>query len=103
MGAIVLGAAFAPSAAWAQTAPQTGSTLIDTAIPDNFDRNRNVSVLERPRPDYDQLGIRLGGFRLLPRAENTIGWTSNVYNLGATAERSDGFVVFGPELTANSD
>jgi hypothetical protein len=30
------------------------------------DREKNVSVLERPRPDYDAIGINLGGFTLFP-------------------------------------
>src|SRR5947207_5799867 len=77
--AVLTSACALPTAAAAQS---DGSVLVDTAIPDNFDRDRNVSVLERPHPDYDPLDIRLGGFIFAPHVEMGAGATNNVYLRG---------------------
>jgi hypothetical protein len=53
--------------------------LIQPEVPQNFDRGRNISVIERPRPGYSALGVTLGGFRLFPRVETSAGATSNTY------------------------
>lgn len=89
-----------PAKAYAQASDST--TLIQPAIPEGFDRDRNVSVAERPRPDYDPLGIRLSSFILTPRIETGIGATSNVYVTDINPV-SDGFVYFAPSLAARSD
>ncbi|MFZ2994698.1 outer membrane beta-barrel protein [Sphingobium sp.] len=91
---------FAATLAHAQSSDTT--VLVDTAIPENYDRDRNVSVLERPRPDYDQLGIRRGGFLILPQAETGLGATSNVY-LSSADKKSDGYAYLAPSILARSD
>jgi hypothetical protein len=81
---------------------QTETTLIQPAIPDGFDRGRNVSVLDRPRPDYDPLGIPVSSFNVYPRLEVGAGATDNVY-LSQTNKTADGFVYVNPSIHADSD
>ena len=33
----------------------------------SYDRGANVSVRQRPRPEYDALGIHTGGFMVYPK------------------------------------
>ncbi|PSJ38275.1 outer membrane beta-barrel protein [Allosphingosinicella deserti] len=93
------------SAVLAPAAPamaQTESGIIAQAIPFDYDRDRNVSVTERPRPDYDALGIRAGGFLVYPRAEVGTGFTDNVY-LSEGSSESDGYLLLAPSVRAQSD
>jgi len=54
------------------------------------DVERGVTVQTRPRPDFDPLGLRLGGFRLDAALEGGLGFDSNVF--GRTSNIvSDGF------------
>ncbi len=47
--------------------------------PPLYDRGRNVSVLQRERPEYNQLGIIMGGFTLDPKLVTDIGYESNIF------------------------
>jgi len=78
------------------------SPLVPAILPDGFDKGRNVSVTERPRPDYDPLGINLGSFMLFPKVETGIGLTNNVYLTDGNRE-SDGFAVFNPSARLRSE
>lgn len=53
-----------------------------------------VGVMERARPDYDQVGLRLGAFMLYPSLRGGIGYDDNVYNVN-TGETSDEFYTLG--------
>ncbi|PZU15051.1 MAG: hypothetical protein DI606_00300 [Sphingobium sp.] len=86
-----------PVAAWAQE-----SVLVDTAIPDSFNRDRNVSVTERARPDFDPLGIIRGAFTFLPQVQAGVGVSDNVF-LTRDSKRSDGYGYFAPAITMTSD
>lgn len=97
--ALALGVAI-PGAAHAQYAADD-TTLIRPALPEGFDRGRNVSVLEQPRPDYDPLGIIVSSFKVFPKVGVGVGATDNVF-LSAN-KVSDGFAVVSPSITANSD
>lgn len=81
---------------------QNDTVLVDPAIPPDYDRGRNVGVTERPRPDYDALGIRSGGFLIYPRLDLTMGVSDNVY---ATASNRffDGFGIVAPSVRVTSD
>lgn len=81
---------------------QSETTLIQPAIPDGFDRGRNISVLDRPRPDYDPLGISVASFKVFPRLDLDVGATNNVYLANADT-KSDVFAVVNPSFRANSD
>lgn len=81
---------------------QTETLLVSPVLPFDYDRDRNVSVTERPRPDYDALGIRSGGFLLFPRIELGAGYSSNIY-LSEANEIDAPFGEATASIRANSD
>lgn len=52
---------------------------LTTQAHSNFSRDRNISVLERPRPFYDPEGLPLGGFLLYPSLTTTLIYDDNIY------------------------
>jgi hypothetical protein len=44
-----------------------------------FARDRNVSVRERPREDYEALGVRAGSFMILPKVTASLTYDDNIY------------------------
>jgi len=66
------------------------------------DVERGITVNTRPRPDFDPLGVRLGGFRLNASAEPGLGWDSNVFGRRNNVE-SDGYVTERADVSLNSD
>jgi len=63
---------------------------------------RGVGVADRPREDYDPIGIRLGGFRAHAAAALGVGYDSNI--LGTSSNRlSDGFADLGADGSIRSD
>lgn len=62
---------------------------------------KDESVMERPRPQFDPLGIPIGGaaddpgspFILLPRLETEFGWESNVFREDKNENPEDDFFV----------
>ena len=81
---------------------QTNSPIIQQLIPFNYDQNRNVGVLEAPRPDFDPLGIRIGGFVATPQLETSAVYTDNAY-LSPVNTRSDAYFIVAPSVAINSD
>lgn len=63
---------------------------------------RGVTVLTRPRPEYDPLGVRLGGFRLDAGVEAGVGWDSNVFGRKSNIV-SDGFANQSADIALGSD
>lgn len=62
------------------------------AIAQNFGPQENYSVTERPRPEYDPIGLEVGAFRLLPYLTGDVGYYDNVF---ATQTNRQGDVVLG--------
>jgi hypothetical protein len=62
----------------------------------------NVSVTGRPRPDYDPLGIRAGGFLLYPSTSVAASYTDNVFATEDDTE-DDFFFNFMPEFAVRSN
>jgi len=91
-------AAAVPNFAYGQT---DGILIAAPSLPD-YDRGRNVSVVDRARPDYEPLGIRRGSFMIYPRLDTRIGATDNVY-LTDRDRKSDFFVELTPSFLASSD
>jgi hypothetical protein len=62
----------------------------------------NVSVASRPRPAYDALGIRAGGFLIFPSTSVAASYTDNVF---ATKNdtKDDFFFNFMPEFLVRSN
>ena len=81
---------------------QDTSPLITPDLPPDYDRDRNVSVTERARPDYDPTGILVGSFQVFPRVDTGIGASNNVY-LDDNGRRGDAYLQFTPQFTARSD
>ncbi|MCK5908823.1 MAG: outer membrane beta-barrel protein, partial [Caulobacter sp.] len=49
----------------------------------NFKRDKNVSVRQRPRPDYEAAGQKAGGFTLYPRVTADVERNDNIYAVAA--------------------
>lgn len=87
-----------------------GAMLIcDTALAQSlFTRDRNVSVLQRPRPEYDPQGIRAGSFIIRPKLETYLGWSDNVFAIQKEdneqfGEQDDYYFILRPSVRAESD
>lgn len=61
-----------------------------------------VHVLNRPNPDYDPVGGRVGSFFIFPRAEVETRYDSNIFALDHNVE-SDVIGVFKPAVKIQSD
>lgn len=86
----------------AARAQQVGDNFVTPDLPLDYDRGRNLSVLDRPRPEYAAIGVPVGGFLLLPRIEGGFGYSDNVY--AAARERAaDGFGEVNPSAQLNSN
>ena len=68
-----------------------------------FARDRNTSVLQRERPEYDPLGIRAGSFIIKPRLDVGIAYTDNVLAVNRALnpgfdDREDTYFVLRPSV-----
>lgn len=81
---------------------QSETLLIQPALPDDFDRGRNVSVTQRTRPDYDPIGVRAGSFNIFPEVNLATGYSDNIY-YDSSNRTGDGFVSVSPRLRVQSD
>ena len=63
---------------------------------------RGESVFERPRPDYDPLGVRAGGFLVFPRVEVGEAYNDNIFATDDD-EEDDFITVVRPEVDFESD
>lgn len=69
---------------------------------DNFRRDRNISVLDRPHEGYEALGVRAGSFFLWPKLTASAEYNDNIL---ATSDDqlSDAVFVVSPQLNIASD
>jgi hypothetical protein len=63
---------------------------------------RGESVFERPRPDYDPLGVRAGGFLVFPRIELGEAYNDNIF-ADDDDEEDDFITVVRPEVDVESN
>lgn len=73
-----------------------------------FTRDRNVSVLQRSRPEYDAPGIRAGSFILRPKVDLMAGYSDNVFAIDSDTnsqfgDREDSYFIFRPSIRAESN
>lgn len=68
----------------------------------NFKRDKNTSVRQRPRPDFEAAGVRAGGFTLYPRITAEAVSDDNIYAVAAR-EQSDTVWKLKPEVAARSN
>lgn len=81
------------------TAPVAAAHAQSTPSP--FARDRNVSVTERPRPDFDAAGLRAGAFFIYPKVSLDVTQDDNIY-ASQTNEVSDTVWSLRPEIEAVS-
>jgi hypothetical protein len=67
----------------------------------SFDRGENVSVLGRPRPEYQAGGLHLGGFMVYPKVTASLAYDDNIYALQSGAVGDEIFTV-APEVDFQS-
>ena len=67
-----------------------------------FDRNNNVGVRDRSRPDYDALGILVGSFQILPSLTVTPEYDSNIFATSNDAQ-ADLITAIQPSIVARSN
>jgi hypothetical protein len=67
----------------------------------SFDRGENVSVLGRPRPEYQAEGLHLGGFMVYPKVTASLAYDDNIYALQSGAVGDEIFTV-APEVDFQS-
>ena len=86
----------------ASSAPSTPSAPEAVTTTSNFARDRNVSVRERPRPGYEEIGAHVGAFSIYPRIAASAGYDSNVYATQSDTVSDEVFVVT-PQVSAQSN
>lgn len=64
----------------------------------SFGRDRNVSVLERPRPDYTPEPLQFGSIEVMPRIAVGTGYDDNLY-AQRTDRIGDGYVRIRPRVS----
>lgn len=83
--------------AWSQQPPRASQDVQPTPEPDRGD-----TVMGRARPDYDPVGVRLGGFMLLPDLAVQESYNSNIFAT-RTNEQSDFITSIEPTLDLRSN
>jgi len=93
--------ALCAGASWLATLSPAAAQGLDTGMGRAFDADRNVSVRERPRPEYDALGLRQGSFLIYPKVALETEYNDNVL---ATSRKSDDIILRAtPEVTVRSN
>jgi len=85
-------------AALGALALSTGSVAMAQS---NFDRDRNISVRERPRPDYQARGLPMGAFTAYPKLTVGAELNDNIY-ASRVNEQEDTVYTVQPELIIQS-
>ena len=67
----------------------------------DFARDRDLGVLDRPRPEYDALGVPVSTFLLYPRLNVVTGYNDNIFATD-TAVKGAGFVQLQPSAALRS-
>jgi len=97
--AALLASTASPSGAQAQG---LFGDLSGTDLPFSPSRGRNISVPDRPRPDFEAKGIQTGSFTLFPQVEAGVGYVSNVYS-ASIDPKGDGYIFIAPSALLRSD
>lgn len=78
-----------------------GLSSVFAQAENDFARDRDLGVLDRPRPEYDAIGIPLDTFLLYPRLNIIGGYDDNIYAV-QTGAVGDGIVQLQPSLMLKS-
>jgi hypothetical protein len=68
-------------AAYGDASAQSGPSSAASAAESQFERTRNVSVRERPRPEYSALGLRRSSVFAFPKVTTSLTYDDNIYAL----------------------
>lgn len=82
-------------------AQNVGDSFVVPNLPIDYDRGRNTGVLDRSRPEFDALGLKLGGFTLFPRVETALGYEDNVYQTPSN-RKADASATVAPSARLTS-
>ncbi|MFT3966543.1 MAG: outer membrane beta-barrel protein [Sphingobium sp.] len=82
-------------------AQSVSTQVFETIVPFTYNRGRNESVTDRPRPEYDPVGVNLGGFTLFPSLTLAGGFTDNVYQ--SSAKTSSAIATVAPAAILRSN
>lgn len=83
----------------ALTAPQLAQAQ---DLGSQFKRDKNISVRQRPRPDYEASGQKAGGFTVYPRVTVDLEHNDNIYAVAA-GKIDDNVWRVKPEVAVRSD
>jgi hypothetical protein len=75
-------------------------TYFPSSVP-GYDQLLGVTVLTRPRPLYEQPGVRAGGFLIKPSLDEATGYDSNP--IGVSSSPGSWLLKTSPSVTANSE
>jgi hypothetical protein len=78
-----------------------GGMQVFAQAENDFARDRNLGVLDRPRPEYDALGLPVSSFLMYPRLNIVSGYNDNIFATD-TKTQADGFVQLQPTLALQS-
>jgi hypothetical protein len=78
-----------------------GSAQVFGQAQNDFARDRDLGVLDRPRPEYDALGVPLSTFLMYPRLNVVSGYNDNIFATD-TNKQADGFVQLQPSVSLKS-
>lgn len=81
---------------------QDDGILIEPELPYYDYDGSTLGVLDKPRPDYDALGIPVRGFLVYPAIDLGIGYNSNIF-LTENGETGDFYGIVAPSLRARSN
>ena len=91
-----LGVSTVPALAQEATLPRLGSITTPTVEP-----GLELDVARRHRPEFDPVGLALGGWRLMPSVTVGVGADSNPFGV-ETRRESDLFVQAEPAVSAQN-
>jgi hypothetical protein len=93
VSAVALSGVFGPNQALAEDSPYYPATSNDSL-------NETLPVRERPRPEYDPLGVLAGPYIFYPSLEVGVEYDSNIFSTPNATD--DGAFVVSPTLIAKS-
>lgn len=102
LGGFVASSLIAPAALAQQAVPAVPAVQGQLGHPgEMFERDRNVSVIQRPRPEFETSGVRAGAFIFRPELHLALEYTDNVFAT-ASSEQEDFVANINPKITLDS-
>lgn len=89
-----------PQVGQAQVATPNGA--VQEVTDSFFARDRNTSVRERPRPDFQAMGVLAGAFTVYPRVTADVEFNDNIYAGPSVVSESDTIFRLRPEISIQS-